>query len=279
MKGNSSLKWWYFIVGFVAHFLAIGLTTVLMSFLQDMASGVTANKGSIFNLIQFLLMGCIALVLFRLISKRKVSREELGFHLGGVKNVITISVLFGVFFFGITEIAELLDEQLRKGSQEVASSLNIGKSFLNDLLLLLNIGLFAPVFEEIVFRGAIFYPLYKGLKNYTNLPKYVPFLLATVGSVFAFLSSHGGGGQDAQLYLLALMSVIACYIYYRTESIYAPILFHAINNIIVFVLIAIKEVGLSFSYGFPLIVLSVLCLLIGVPFSSIFGRFLESDSR
>lgn len=232
------------------------------------------NIGALFNITQFIISSGICLVFIRLMSKSRINREEFGFHLKSIFRVLGIATILGLVFYGISSIAENNMESLKKGGEEVAKSLKLGKNLTNDFLILLNVGLFAPVCEEIVFRGVIFQSFVKGLKKFPKISSNVALIIGLIVSAFAFTSSHGGGGQDEQMIFLAILSVFASLAFYFTKSMFAPIFAHAINNNVVFLVYVYQFVGFNSSHGISLLFGSIICLALSIPIGLLFGRIL-----
>lgn len=166
--------------------------------------------------------------------------QDAGFGWGkSIKNIVW-TLLAVVVFTLLVHVFEQQDKNAKDASKLVMQSLGFGKVYGKDLMLLLSIGIFAPLNEELLFRGLIFRSLFNGfiqqkyIANSTSVhtKKWLAFVLALVVSVFLFASAHGGGGQDVQMLMLMLMAVFACWLYAVTGSLIAPIMFHSINNAI-----------------------------------------------
>lgn len=276
---QTNFKWWYAILGYAAYTLAFLFNTGFSMLSQGIFEGSSFNPGALFNVTMFIAGALICLLLFRMVSGAQISRYEYGFQLNGLAKIILIGVALGLFFYGLTYFIESNNTQLREASEQVAKEFKIGENFMNDLLILLNIGLFAPIAEEILFRGGIFNPLYQSLKTKTSIPYWAALGIALFVSTILFVYSHGGGGQDAQLWLLGLLGLLAALAMYWTKSIFAAILVHAVNNNIVFIFIVHKTVGLDSTHGMQLLIGSILCLILCVPLGLLFGRLLPGKSR
>lgn len=267
--------WWYCILGYLSYMIGIFVNSLFMTFTDGQLQNLSFNSGALLNITQFIFAGLICLLIFRLLSKNNLTREAFGIHFQTFFKAIGIGSILGLLFFGSSLIAETYSEELRKGGEEVAKGLNLGQNFTNDVLLLLNIGLFAPVIEEIIFRGAIFNPIIQGLKRYRAIPHWVALLIGLIVSTFAFTSTHGGGGQDEQMFFLALLSILAALSFYYTKSLFAPIFVHAVNNNIVFILLIYKSYGFDSSQGILLLLLSIICLAASIPLTLLFGKLLK----
>lgn len=149
---------------------------------------------------------------------------------------------------------------LIEAGEQVMSDFNVGKNLTNDIILLLSIGLFAPVVEEIIFRGGIF----------SN----VGFIIALIVSSYLFMSIHGGSGQDAQIYLLFILGAFAAIAMYLTKSLFGAILVHAVNNNLVFIYALLKLDKTGTSHTLTLIIVSILCFFACIPLAYFFGKIL-----
>lgn len=106
------------------------------------------------------------------------------------------------------------------------------KNFENSFEMLLNykiagfimVCIFAPIFEEILFRGIIF----KGMINH----KVSPFLAILIGGLI-FGVAHLNPWQFVGA---GFLGMIFCFVYYRTKSLLLPIILHACNNILSYTL-------------------------------------------
>lgn len=271
---QNNFRWWYFFVGYVCFMIGMIVSSMLMNY----ASAESLNTvGPVLNILQFVIGGITCLVILRLLTKKRLTRTEFGIHLNGLYRVIGIGAVLGLLFWGLSYIAENYSEELRKGGEEVAQSFKLNKNLTSDLLLLLNIGLFAPVIEEILFRGTVFQSLFKGLKKYPKIPEWVALLIGVIVSSFLFISVHGGGGQDAQMGFLALLGVFTALAFYITKSLFAGVFVHAVNNNIVFITYVCTLVGLDNSYGVMLVVMSVICLILCVPLTLLLGKILPQN--
>lgn len=273
---NNPFKWWYAFVGYSAFLLALVLNSLLMSTVADFFKPAGFSLGNLFNVLMFVLAGTICLFALRLISHRQLTRDAFGIHLNSIFVVITVGSILGLLFFGLSEFIESHDRTLKDAGEQVMQAFNLGHSLTNDLLLVLGIGLFAPVVEEIIFRGAIFNSIIQGLKHHANVPRWLGLVIGLAVSTFAFISIHGGGGQDTQLALLAVLSILAALAMYVTRSLFAAIFVHAVNNNVVFIYTVSQQSYLQETHSTTLIIASMFCLLLCLPLGLIFGRLLPN---
>lgn len=272
---STNFKWWYALIAYFSYLLALIVSSFLSSGLDNLLQDVKFNQGALSNVLMFVLAGLFCLFLLRIASKNQLSSYEFGIHLNSIFKTTIIGVSLGLLFFGFTEFIEASNKTIREGGEQVMEGFNIGKNITNDFLLILSIGLFAPVVEEVIFRGAIFNSIVQGLKKVTSLPKWLPLIIGLIVSSYAFVSSHGGGGQDAQLSLLAILSIITALSIYYTKNLFTPILIHAVNNNVVFIYtILFRQPALDPIYSAKLIGFSIACLMLCIPLGLLWGKIL-----
>lgn len=275
---GNSFKWWYAILGYIAYILSFLVNTMLSSAAQGIFDGFSFNSGALFNITMFITGGVLCLLLFRLISKNTITRTDYGLHTQNISKALLIGGALGVLFFGFAEIVEANNQSLKEAGEQVMNSFNLGQNFTNDVLLILNIGLFAPVAEEIMFRGGIFNPIYQSLQSKNSIPRWVALGLGLIVSALLFAFSHGGGGQEAQLGMLGVLGLLAGLAMYFTKSIFGAVMVHAVNNNLVFIYMVYKQFGLGSSHGLTLISISIGCLFLCVPLGLLFSKILPRVS-
>jgi membrane protease YdiL (CAAX protease family) len=136
-----------------------------------------------------------------------------------------VLIVFGLSVSFILDLLLTLLSQLDVFSQmfdayEQVSSVIFGGGFV---LSLITIGILGPVFEELLFRGLVF----------GELRKIMPVKVALVLQALLFGVYHLNVVQGAYAFLLGLL---IGYVYYRSNSIIAPVIIHiAINSLSVIV--------------------------------------------
>lgn len=109
---------------------------------------------------------------------------------------------------------------LDENSNERLKDTGLGASVASDVGYVLLYVVFAPVAEELLFRGALFGSLRGRLGPW-------PAALIS-GAIFGAI--HLGGGQDAFIPVLAALGVVLALTYHYSGALYAPIAIHAVNN-------------------------------------------------
>lgn len=277
-KTDNNFKWWFAIIGYMSYILAFLMNSWFMTVSESWFESDTFNSGALYNASMFIVGGVICLSLLRLFSKSSISQFEFGLHFNNIGRAILIGSIWGFLFFGLSEFVEFIFDDLKEAGEQVMNSFSIGQNFTNDIILLLNIGLCAPVAEEIIFRGAIFNPIFQYLKKRTSLPEWVILSFGLGVSALLFAYSHGGGGQDAQLLLLGLLGILAGLGMYITNSLYGAIFVHAVNNNVVFLYTIYKMPNLDSTYSIKFMLASIVCLILCLPLGALFGKILPQHT-
>lgn len=177
------------------------------------------------------------LLLSLLIKPRRINRQDYGLVLPKPLKTIIWTLLAVAVFAGLVYWFEHSSVEAREASKQVMESLNFGENYARDLLLILTVCVFAPLNEELIYRGVVFRGVWNSLLKQQRFnfgsnrtKKWLSFAIATGISSFMFMGIHGGGGQDTQIYMILLLGIIACSLYALTGSILAPIMFHGLNN-------------------------------------------------
>ena len=205
--------------------------------------------GQILRIIIFLLIIKFRTKIFQTkynrdyLKKRKISFSEIvklfvvGIGLIGLINItVALMMYLGKFFPQIVASLEVYN----KASEELMKG--------NMMLSVLAITIFAPISEELMLRGTLF------TENERLLPyKWAIILNGIVFGVFHFNLFQGA-------YAL-IGGIVICAVYYYTESIYASILLHMINNTFSVIISSNEAVVQSFSSIFGIVMLVCMILM------------------
>lgn len=154
-------------------------------------------------------------------------REALG-RLGFGRIVLRIVVIAGLGWLAYVAAAALLVPILQPEQEDVTRELGTDEgSVLSVIVAGILIIIVAPLSEELFFRGFM----------YAGLRRSMPIWPAALVSGAIFGSLHLAGGNVGVAIQLTVFGVILAYLYERTGSLWAPILAHALNNTIAFVLL------------------------------------------
>lgn len=166
--------------------------------------------------------------LFKEIFKSAQSQSKIFQDI--VMGLVTWLIAFPIVFL-ISHLLDLLIQNLthvKDSPHQVAIDFlkNSSQSPLFFILALITVLVFAPLIEEILFRGL----LQNWIKKYTG--RKAAILLASLSfSVFHFSSSQGWSNITILLSLFFLSCFIG-FIYERQKSLIAPIIMHATYNIV-----------------------------------------------
>ena len=237
----SDWKWWYILIAFIAMVVTPLIPTWLVQFVvpftaEQSFDAVLKNYGQWFEIIKFALFVLIPILLIGLLKFRLASRADFPV-LGMAKSSIGRSIwaiVIGYAFYAIaTGIFQRTVEGAAEASEQVSQSLGLGLSIPKDIVVMFMVAVAAPIGEEFFFRGLLFRAIRDGLSNLSpwfTKNALLTLLIATLLSAYAFMSSHGGDGQDLQLYMIGLMGVIAAVAYAWSGSLLSGVMIHAINN-------------------------------------------------
>ena len=233
-----------YIVGQIMTTAVSGAQPGLEELISDMITYLTAQTPWV-----VLLAVVITLPTYYLIYRNR--RQELGTFIS-VRGIgplsVPILVIFGLSVSFILDLALGILSQLDFFSRvfsdyEQVSSMIFGGGFV---LTLLSVGIVAPIFEELLFRGLVF----------GELRKITPVRVALVLQALLFGVYHMNVVQGVYAFLLGLL---IGYIYYRSNSIIAPIIIHvSINSLSVIINEFITAEQLT-EWGF---VLAIACVVL-----------------
>ena len=145
------------------------------------------------------------------------------------KKLIENVLLTFVALYFISALSNILIYILT-GLQESANQNQVIDAFMqNPALIIFTTIVYAPIVEEIVFRGAIF----RGLRSKTS---FIPAAIISgllFGLIHVFDSLIQGNILDIlYIFVYGSLGFVFCYAYEKNNSIYASIALHFINNFI-----------------------------------------------
>lgn len=139
-----------------------------------------------------------------------------------------IVVMAGLGWLAYLACAALLVPILQPEQQDVTRELGTDEgSALSVIVAGFLIVIVAPLSEELFFRGFM----------YAGLRRSLPIWPAAVISALIWGSLHLSGGNVGVAIQLSVFGVILAYLYERSGSLWTPILAHALNNTIAFILL------------------------------------------
>lgn len=204
-----------------AFILSIVMPSVLAVIVLMIASGFTNletfQTTKIYKILSLLISQVAFLMIFITISaKRKASIKNNLFKKLNLKSVFIVVLISLICLFLLSPLVNVYDAFLTSiGISEQSLSLDLN-SVENLIFLILIVGVFAPICEELVFRGVIL----GGLKKYGDKK-------AILISALLFMLMHLSLHQTIYQFVLGI--ILGC-IFIYTGNIFATILVHFINN-------------------------------------------------
>lgn len=202
---------------FLAYFILIPLVFVAIDYL--VVPGFSANP------IVDVSFHTVMTLLFLFLSSKLLSESNKHWNRKALYMpfIGAAVMMWGSFFIGIA--VDLISGQ----SESMNQALLLEQFKINKVSIMVQAIIFAPIVEEIVFRGII-YRHFKRAGRYL-IPLIVSTLLfATMHSLNAIIL-----GQWSDLWyipLYAFMSLVLTYVYENTQNLYSSMMLHCINNTI-----------------------------------------------
>ncbi len=182
------------------------------------SNGLTAGKYSDLIVVSSVLSSLVTLLVFTFGKFAVISRNYLASHpWGTLAWVALLSV-------GLILPAEWVYERLQITMPESTEAMFEG--IMREPLGYMAIGIFAPVVEEIVFRGAI-------LRILLGLFSRSWHWVAIIFSALIFGAIHLNLAQGLHAFVIGLL---LGWMYYRTSSVVPGILLHWINNTVAYLM-------------------------------------------
>ena len=182
------------------------------------SNGLTAGKYSDLIVISSVLSSLVTLLVFTFGKFAVISRNYLASHPWGTLAWVALLSL------GLILPAEWVYERLQITMPESTEAMFEG--IMREPLGYMAIGIFAPVVEEIVFRGAI-------LRILLGLFSRSWHWVAIIFSALIFGAIHLNLAQGLHAFVIGLL---LGWMYYRTSSVVPGILLHWINNTVAYLM-------------------------------------------
>lgn len=182
------------------------------------SDGLTAGKYSDLIVVSSVLSSVVTLLIFTFGKFAVISRNYLASHPWGTLAWVALLSL------GLILPAEWVYERLQITMPESTEAMFEG--IMREPLGYMAIGIFAPVVEEIVFRGAI-------LRILLGLFSRSWHWVAIIFSALIFGAIHLNLAQGLHAFVIGLL---LGWMYYRTSSVVPGILLHWINNTVAYLM-------------------------------------------
>lgn len=172
-------------------------------------------------------------IIIPILLSLKTSNSDQGLVTTNFKKTLFIGFLSFLIFTVLVYFFQNLSEDATEASKKVMNEFGFGKTLQEDWYMVLLLCFWAPLGEEFLYRSVFFRSIFNSIslsKKIGKHKKHIGFIIASIISSFLFMSAHGGEGQDSQLIMIFILGVLASVSYYITGSLYAPVLFHSLNN-------------------------------------------------
>lgn len=199
----------------------------IVQMLEAAMKGMGRDGGSYHSLFSYLLIVFMSMGLVALL-KRGFHAEDLGFDVGLQRKVWGLALGGALGFNLVVAAIQAAVPALQEASEQVFQSLKLGEQPVNDWVLLITVGILAPLWEELVFRGFLYRAIQEGLEK--RLGRGLAEGAALLVSSLLFMDAHGGEGQEQQRFLLFFFALLLALSYRYTKSLLTPLLFHSLNN-------------------------------------------------
>jgi membrane protease YdiL (CAAX protease family) len=229
----------------------IALVTVIKVFSGELTGNETPTQLSAVLgnhlIISLILAQVITTFLIYIMVKKEGFKQTLYIKSISLKNA-SIATLLGIAALQLSTLiifglSELLPNQVGAYIESSEGLVNA-----NIILVLISIGLFAPIFEELFLRGLFFRYFESSLS-----PKWLVFLSALAFAVFHMNIVQGAFAFSAGL--------IMAYAFYLTKNVMVPILIHLGHN--TFSVILGMDFAVNIQENYP--VIPTVLLVIGIP--------------
>jgi membrane protease YdiL (CAAX protease family) len=232
----DAFSWQRSLAVFVAAALAFYLGLELNSLIAFKFLGTTAHDVATSHLTWGIAVGqyfsyapILVVLVFGLPWASGVSLRELGLR-GFDGKTIRAGLLGAVGMYVVAEVCALLQYRLTHQKPEEAALSLFNSTHDSALIAVFTLlaTVVAPFMEEFFFRGFLF----------NALLRYLPFWFAAVISGAIFGIAHG---STTAFLPLAGSGIVLAYVYYRSGSLTASMITHAVFNIINVALLSVQK--------------------------------------
>lgn len=226
---------------FVLSQLAAVMVLLSLGLLTGPRIGTLLEEGTVSQFLTIVLVeSCVVLSIYVLLRRHNLSLASIGISRPRWQDAYLPLVMLVAYFASFIMLVTLL--RWLVPALDVTQKQDIGFNDVEGPLLLsltfLALVVFAPVAEEVLFRGFL----------YTGLRRRVGVVAATLLASLLFGAAHlMGGEQGASLLWIAgidtmLLSFALCYLREITGRLWAPMLLHALKNSVAFTLLFVVGV-------------------------------------
>lgn len=212
---------------FGLNILLFAIFASLFSFIPGTEEVLNDIHPSLAFMVQYALQFAILFfpLWFFVISKYSADPSDFGFHKVKIHKVIGWTVLAYIAYFVIATLLALIFQLygVEVPGYEAQESYVpfFGQDILGLVVAFTFISFVAPVIEEVFFRGFI----------YRVFTKTWPVWMGSLLTAALFAVIHF---QPESFFPLMFLGLILNFLYQKTNSIWTPIVFHAVNNTLAF---------------------------------------------
>ncbi|MGK0467840.1 lysostaphin resistance A-like protein [Clostridium sp.] len=240
----------------VLYFMVYILTTFVCTFIYAIIYGIS-NLGNLnavsFNAAilknVFTLTAAAAIITFGIYVLMFRKKEINLFHRCKLKKInFEISLIIALSSLGLSLFSSSLVNILINIFPSYNEASAAIESNMSSVLGVISVVLIIPILEEVLFRGLI----YNELKTHLNI------VIAIILQSLIFAIAHGNMLQGIYAFI---MGAVVAIIYDKTGSIFAPILFHVMYNLLGSIILPIILSGANGYYLAILIVGAIITTL------------------
>lgn len=234
MKGFLRTILWTLL--YLGIYFAVSFTVIISTaFYASITGNMNLVTNSFFD-INLLFTSILSTICFMLIFRKKITSEMKKIKSkNDLKNILLISLCTGIILFGLVNYIISISKSPINGVETLT------KLTSTNIFMVITVVIFAPLLEEILFRGLIFNKAKENLS----------FKLAILIQAVTFSVVHGNLIQGIYAFFLGIIFAL---IYEKTETLWVPTLMHITHNFINLVLAAVIPESLSHS---PIIILVI----------------------
>jgi len=175
----------------------------------------------------------LLLTIWVFLQSRRAGWAQLGWGRQPVWRDVGAALLAYVTYFGVFFMLTILASTLTQINLGQKQELGFDQLFTSGqkLLALVSLVVLPPIIEETVFRGFLF----SGLRKKCN------FIVAALVTSVLFASLHLLASSQGPLWIAGLdtfvLSLVLCYLREKTGALWAPMMLHALKNVIAFTIL------------------------------------------
>lgn len=226
----------FFTINFVVQFCFSFIFTILTADENLSITEHVAKAEKMFNKytsLIYIVLSIVYLTIYVLLQRKIKFSRIIDLEYKKIKFAVAVlSAALGMFIgifsnVGLTLLSNNLPESWIEGNRENVSAFQGG----NPIVMLIAVVVFAPIVEELLFRGVIYNAIKKIfkvlIKNTSKKTHYCTVIFAAVITSFLFGVYHG---NILQALYAGVLSLLMIWVYELSGSIFASMLVHGMFN-------------------------------------------------